>query len=626
MVNFAAESHVDRSIHGAADFVLTNVLGAQQVFEAALRHEVGRVVHVSTDEVYGSIDEGSWTEDHILEPNSPYSAAKAGSDLIARAYAKTYGLNISITRCSNNYGPYHFPEKVIPLFVTNLLDGEKVPLYGEGANVRDWLHVDDHCRGIQLVRRARAARRVLQHRRRPRAVQQGAHREAARGDRPRLELRREHHRPARRRPRPALLGRLLEDRRARLRAADDLRGRPGHDGAVVPRQPRLVGAAQGRGGDRTRWWARRTPSERRRHIAWLVTGARGQLGTRPARGPRPRPGDDVTGLGRAELDLTDEAAVRAAVRDWLSGVRADRAVVLNAAAYTAVDAAETDEATADAGQRPGARAGSPRSWPAGARLVHVSTDYVFDGDGDRAVRRWTRRSRRASAYGRTKAAGERAVAAAGGDATVVRTAWVYGAPAATSCRRCSGSRAQHETLTVVDDQRGSPTWSADLAAGLVELARRDGAGAAGCCTARTPARSTWCGFARAVFEELGADPERVRPITTAEFPRPAPRPAYSVLDGGRGRRPGSRPSGRGARPSPRRWPAASAPDSSISAVSPAGRPHRGGVLPTEALAEHDETADDSVCSRDWPGTPRNYGALTAARAAWGGGEPPVTEA
>ncbi len=151
VVNFAAESHVDRSITGASEFVLTNVLGAQQVFEACLRHGVRRVVHVSTDEVYGSIDEGSWTEDHLLEPNSPYSAAKAGGDLIARAYARTYGLDISITRCSNNYGPYHFPEKVIPLFVTNLLDGHRVPLYGEGANVRDWLFVDDHCRGIQLV-------------------------------------------------------------------------------------------------------------------------------------------------------------------------------------------------------------------------------------------------------------------------------------------------------------------------------------------------------------------------------------------------------------------------------------------------------------------------------------------
>jgi dTDP-glucose 4,6-dehydratase len=151
VVNFAAESHVDRSITGAADFIQTNVLGAQQVFDAALRHKVGRVVHISTDEVYGSIDQGSWREDHLLEPNSPYSAAKAGSDLIARAYAQSYGLDISITRCSNNYGPYHFPEKVIPLFVTNLLDGKKVPLYGEGANVRDWLYVADHCRGIQLV-------------------------------------------------------------------------------------------------------------------------------------------------------------------------------------------------------------------------------------------------------------------------------------------------------------------------------------------------------------------------------------------------------------------------------------------------------------------------------------------
>jgi dTDP-glucose 4,6-dehydratase len=151
VVNFAAETHVDRSILGASDFVVTNVLGAQTLFEAALRHRVSRVVHVSTDEVYGTIPHGSWREDHILEPNSPYSAAKAGADLMARAYARTYGLPVSVTRCSNNYGPYQFPEKVIPLFVTNLIDGRPVPLYGDGMNVRDWLHVDDHCRGIQIV-------------------------------------------------------------------------------------------------------------------------------------------------------------------------------------------------------------------------------------------------------------------------------------------------------------------------------------------------------------------------------------------------------------------------------------------------------------------------------------------
>jgi dTDP-glucose 4,6-dehydratase len=151
VVHFAAESHVDRSISGAADFVITNVLGTQTLLEGARRAGVRRLVHVSTDEVYGSIASGMWTEEHPLEPNSPYSASKAGSDLLARAYARTYGLDVCVTRCSNNYGPYQFPEKVIPLFVTNLLDGGRVPLYGDGGNVRDWLHVDDHCRGIQLV-------------------------------------------------------------------------------------------------------------------------------------------------------------------------------------------------------------------------------------------------------------------------------------------------------------------------------------------------------------------------------------------------------------------------------------------------------------------------------------------
>ena len=151
VVHFAAESHVDRSVRDASIFVETNVLGTQQLLDAALRHDLPRFVHVSTDEVYGSISEGSWPETWPLEPNSPYSASKAGSDLLARAYHRTHGLNISITRCSNNYGPYHFPEKVIPLFVTNLIDDKHVPLYGEGNNVRDWLHVDDHCRGIAMV-------------------------------------------------------------------------------------------------------------------------------------------------------------------------------------------------------------------------------------------------------------------------------------------------------------------------------------------------------------------------------------------------------------------------------------------------------------------------------------------
>jgi dTDP-glucose 4,6-dehydratase len=152
VVNFAAESHVDRSISGATDFVQTNIVGVQVLLDAikASGRKI-RFLQVSTDEVYGSIKLGSWTEDWPLQPNSPYSASKAGGELLARSYNRTHGIDVVITRCSNNYGSHHFPEKLIPLFITNLIEGKKVPVYGTGENVRDWLHVDDHCRGIYSV-------------------------------------------------------------------------------------------------------------------------------------------------------------------------------------------------------------------------------------------------------------------------------------------------------------------------------------------------------------------------------------------------------------------------------------------------------------------------------------------
>ncbi|MCQ9132200.1 dTDP-glucose 4,6-dehydratase [Streptomyces hilarionis] len=153
VVHFAAESHVDRSILGADAFVRTNVLGTQTLLDAALRHGLRTFVHISSDEVYGSIPEGSWPETDPLCPNSPYAASKAASDLIALAHHRTHGLDVRVTRCSNNYGHHQFPEKVIPLFVTRLLDGGDVPLYGDGLNVRDWVHIDDHVQGVELVRR-----------------------------------------------------------------------------------------------------------------------------------------------------------------------------------------------------------------------------------------------------------------------------------------------------------------------------------------------------------------------------------------------------------------------------------------------------------------------------------------
>ena len=152
VINFAAESHVDRSILGAADFVQTNIVGVQVLLDAVKNSgKKIRFLQVSTDEVYGSIKTGSWTEEFPLRPNSPYSASKAGGELLASSYNRTHGTDVVITRCSNNYGTHHFPEKLIPLFITNLIEGKKVPVYGKGENVRDWLHVDDHCRGIYSV-------------------------------------------------------------------------------------------------------------------------------------------------------------------------------------------------------------------------------------------------------------------------------------------------------------------------------------------------------------------------------------------------------------------------------------------------------------------------------------------
>jgi len=151
VINFAAESHVDRSIRDSSVFIKTNIEGVNSILQVMKSMKSKRFVQISTDEVYGSIEKGAWDENEPLLPNSPYAASKASAELIVRAYTRTYGLDTRITRCSNNYGPYHYPEKLIPLFITNILKNKKVPLYGSGLNVRDWLHVDDHCQGIHKV-------------------------------------------------------------------------------------------------------------------------------------------------------------------------------------------------------------------------------------------------------------------------------------------------------------------------------------------------------------------------------------------------------------------------------------------------------------------------------------------
>jgi dTDP-4-dehydrorhamnose reductase len=266
-------------------------------------------------------------------------------------------------------------------------------------------------------------------------------------------------------------------------------------------------------------------------LALLVTGANGQLGTDLLHAVRD--GTDVfaRGLTRKDLDVTDAFGVQDMVVGWSRIVRSDnpdhRLVVVNATAYTAVDAAETDEETAFAVNAAGPALLATACAKVGARLIHVSTDYVFPGDADRPYEVDDQTGPK-SVYGRTKLAGEEAVREILPDAAcVVRTAWVYGASGQNFVKTMARLEKERDTVSVVDDQRGSPTWSRDLANGLLALAGSDVR--AGVLHATNRGETTWYGFTKAIFEELGADPERVLPTTTDAFPRPAPRPAYSVL-------------------------------------------------------------------------------------------------
>ncbi len=266
-------------------------------------------------------------------------------------------------------------------------------------------------------------------------------------------------------------------------------------------------------------------------LTLLVPGGSGQLGRDLA--ALASPDVEVVAPGSAELDVTQAGDVVAAVGALAARAAASgaRPVVVNAAAYTAVDAAETDEDRAFAVNADGPRVLAAACASRQVPLVHVSTDYVFPGDASRPYEPDDELGPR-SAYGRTKAAGEDAVLGSGASSWIVRTSWVYGKTGSNFVKTMVGLESSRDTVSVVDDQVGSPTWSADLAAGLLELAGRVAAGdgperrVLHCTGAGS---TTWYGFARAVFAAVGADPSRVLPCTTAEFPRPAPRPAYSVL-------------------------------------------------------------------------------------------------
>ena len=263
-------------------------------------------------------------------------------------------------------------------------------------------------------------------------------------------------------------------------------------------------------------------------LALLVTGGKGQLGSEVAAAGDAAGAGLVRAPGSAELDVTDGQQVRDAVASLVRDAGGLRPVVVNAAAYTAVDDAETDSERAYQVNAIGPGLLASACAELSVPLLHVSTDYVFDGLGSRPYEPPDPTGPR-SAYGRTKLAGERAVLSSAARAYVVRTAWLYGAVGNNFVKSMARLQRSRPTLSVVDDQRGSPTWSADLAAGLVELAAAADRLRPGVLHCVNGGETTWFGFARAVFEELGADPSRVTPCSSEQFPRPAPRPAYSVL-------------------------------------------------------------------------------------------------
>jgi dTDP-glucose 4,6-dehydratase len=552
VMHLAAESHVDRSITGSGPFIMTNVVGTHVLLDTALaywrdlspeRAATFRFLHVSTDEVYGSLGaEGLFTEETAYDPRSPYSASKAASDHLASAWAHTYGLPVVISNCSNNYGPYHFPEKLIPLVTLNGLEGKSLPVYGDGANIRDWLYVEDHARALRLiVERGRVGQ---------------TYNVGGRNERSNLEV-------------VHTICDLLDELAGPLPTGPRrnlitfVKDRPGHDQRYAIDATKLETELGWRARetfdtglrrtvqwylDNAAWWtplrarydgqrlglaeaaAKDSPKEVVQRTPLLVFGGSGQVAQEIGRIAQSL-GFSATLAGRDVCDLlTDDGSA------LLDALRP--AAVINAAAYTAVDRAEDEPFAAFRlnGKIPGllAKACKARGLP----FVHISTDYVFDGAKDGA---YVEADPLAplGVYGESKAQGETAALAVGGDVAIVRTAWVYSAFGSNFVKTMLRLAADRDKVGVVADQHGCPTWAQDVARATLLLSRRLLEGdtrAQGVFHAAGGGDASWADFAAAIFAGAaarGGPSARVEPISTAQYPTPARRPANSRLSSDR---------------------------------------------------------------------------------------------
>lgn len=550
VLHLAAESHVDRSITGSADFIQTNIVGTYTLLEATRRwwgelsesrQKEFRFLHVSTDEVYGSLgSEGLFSETTAYSPNSPYASSKASADHLVNAWHHTYGLPVLITNCSNNYGPHHFPEKLIPLVILNALEEKPLPVYGKGDNVRDWLYVDDHARALELILRQ--------------GVPGNKYNIGGRNERTNLEV--VH----------AICDYLDEIKPAATVASRRnlivfVTDRPGHDQRYAIDASKLEDELGWRAQENFETGLYKTIKWYLANESWwqplrsgiyggerlgllvnekvsidpkgakadnrpiLVVGRHGQVAQ--ALALRGFDGIPHVALGRDEIDLTDPGAVERAFAAH------NPRLIVNAAAYTAVDKAESESDLAFAINSDGAAALAKLCAGAKIPLIHISTDYVFNGSKN-APYVEDDEIDPLNVYGVSKAEGERAIRGLLREHVILRTSWVCSSTGNNFVKTMLRLAASQSELRVVDDQLGAPTFAADIAdaIGLISGRLLNGDAAYGTYHLAGSGETTWCEFAREIFAQsaaYGRKTPNVTAIPTCDYPTPAQRPLNSRL-------------------------------------------------------------------------------------------------
>lgn len=504
VVNFAAESHVDRSIENPSIFMMTNIVGTHNLLEASLEFGVKRFHQISTDEVYGDLGDNShdfFTETSPLKPSSPYSSSKASADLVCLAYHRTYRLPVTISRCSNNYGPYQFPEKLIPYFYLLASKGEKLPVYGDGKNIRDWIYVEDHCKAVDVI---------LEHGRAGEIYNVGGNCEKNN-----LEVVKEILKFL---SKDESLIEFVEDRKGHDRRYAIDNGKMFKEFGWKPKTSFSEGLKKTLG-----WYKkasittskvlRSTTFPLRRVKKILILGAGGMLGADLVKAFS---GEEVIGWTHEDFDMTDRNSFKKILQ-----IKPD--VIINSAAYTAVDKAEEDVERAFKINADAITALSRVADKCGAVLVNFSTDYVFSGEKKGGYTENDVAEGALNVYGKSKAQGEKNLTAK--KHYLIRTSWLFGKNGKNFVKTMLESNKPERRI--VSDQIGKPTYAADLAEAVRELI--DDMPEFGIYHLVNEGPVSWYEFAKEIFEMAGVN-VKVTAVASSEFVRLAKRPKNSVLE------------------------------------------------------------------------------------------------